>query len=617
MKFKVFSDIEGRKLSSYICTNCDNDMDNQKTCTCLTDNDEKIIICGDIIDSVTSGAEINDDQIQLRNNRKYNLQNLIEIHNNDNIELIIGNRDLNKVKLCVLGKLKQTSTLTIAFNEGSILFKSYSQLCIEIKDDMWEENLNDWPLFWITKDTDTDTIKNSSYYMHSSNNQIFLNRYNDIFKDSMSANELINTIPLELNIDTTDQDYKAFIVFVVFNSILFPVDNTFKYSNIDNKSAISALNFRGLLYNILIKQGKTFLYKFVKANSTEYFFSHGGITENFMKDPNILIKYYNSLLTKKRGILTRYQFIGDSETNTNIASHHNNIFNKIIKNVFVNSSSSLIIKQISKISIQFLLLMSAGYDCAVGKHNSRFDTFFKCDDNLLHTKLMPILSGILGMQNDNVSFSNSNSTSDTTFNIFGHTPIGVSPIMKVLNNQMTHSSSSGSEKNIILMNLDNSNTFLNMNLNISSKSYLEINDDIVTIKSTIVMNLNNLDLILFDDHTYDSIKDTVFNKRLQFYISKSLFPTNLSLNSNLRIYFAEENINISQYIDYIRETFNLTNIFWHGFIDSLFINNVNINLSESKYGAFTVTTQEKGVPDSFKKKFYILNFNEIPLFLSK
>jgi hypothetical protein len=253
--------------------------------------------------------------------------------------------------------------------------------------------------------------------------------------------------------------------------------------------------------------------------------------------------------------------------------------------------------------------------------HKRAKKFFKCDDDeLLHTKLMPILSGMLDMQNKNIAFQNSRSTATNTFNIFGHTPIGFSPVIKVLKPD-TMDYMDSSDKNIILMNLDNSNTFHNMNLNLLSKSHLEITNDNVQIKSTIIMNLQNLNLQSIKNLKYSTLPEK-FDNKCNLYISNDFEKYVTQLSSHLRIVFNNNDVNVPENLNFIREYFSHTNVFYHGIIDLLELRTENNNIiiynynNNSNYFAFTVNTREKetGKFESYKKYFYILSIKETIFF---
>jgi hypothetical protein len=70
------------------------------------DSGDSLIICGDILDStfVSKSKDdiLNDD---ILNAKSFNLSNIKNILLHDNINLVFGNRDLNKIKCKYLCKL--------------------------------------------------------------------------------------------------------------------------------------------------------------------------------------------------------------------------------------------------------------------------------------------------------------------------------------------------------------------------------------------------------------------------------------------------------------------------------------------------------------------------------
>jgi hypothetical protein len=240
----IVSDLKGADLVNRFCqcTSVKKSI-TCKECKCIIGVKDKIIICGKVTDSTTSQPEHSKTYM----NRSKNLSNLIEINNNENISLVVGNRDLNKIKLLLLGKLNNQygDKMIAKFNDGSIdiTYESYLQLLNktksaqkggkftfvkdspEIKSD-WKEDVKDWPIFWENVDytkwedlptRDDDTFKDTTGF--------FFNRYYDVFVASMGSPYMLFTIPNELSIDINIgqmemYDYYAFIVFVIYNSLL-------------------------------------------------------------------------------------------------------------------------------------------------------------------------------------------------------------------------------------------------------------------------------------------------------------------------------------------------------------------------------------------------------------
>ena len=180
------------------------------------DDIDELIVCGDILDSTGP----------LHNS--FNIRNLIEILNNEKTTLILGNRDINKIKCIKLLKLKNTTPLNTpsdrtlyakndrlikSFNNGTIEFSEYSNIVqlLEYNYAEWKENILNWPQFWINKESNLNPLR----YIHG---ELF-KRFTDVFIDSLGASSLKDTIIEELNIKKSlDNNYRAFIVFCVYNS---------------------------------------------------------------------------------------------------------------------------------------------------------------------------------------------------------------------------------------------------------------------------------------------------------------------------------------------------------------------------------------------------------------
>ena len=136
-----------------------------------------------------------------------------------------------------------------------------------------------------------------------------------------------------------------------------------------------------------------------------------------------------------------------------------------------------------------------------------------------------------------------------------------------------------------------------MNLNLLSKSHLEITNDIVQIKSTIIMNLQNLNLQSIEKLKYSALNE--FYKKCNLYISNDFKTHVTQLYSHLRIVFNNNNVNVPENLNLIRGYFSHRNVFYHGIIDLLELrmenNNTiiyNYNPNHTKYVAFTVNTTE-------------------------
>jgi hypothetical protein len=318
----IISDYEGEEINSK-----------------LYNNNNKLLICGDILDS-TVGGGFQQNFIRAEgkiNNipKIYNLRNISAIVTNPNIHLIFGNRDINKFKCKFLTKMKTTQHLDVCdkFNKGMIdlSMDTYTEILkhgIQWKADtkhwypFWNPKINEHMTYWSTPETNVV----SKY-----DNKIFLTRFYRIFgidgsQGTMSATNLLYTIPLELGITIDENlinkkeylDYLAFIVLAVFRVMTIynekPVDgNIIKdISKIQTITPLKDTILNGLLSKLYSGLPNTSYVSYFNddKNKKLYIFSHGGITSNIIQEfkvfnmLNPLIKHLNNnkkLLTNMNG----------------------------------------------------------------------------------------------------------------------------------------------------------------------------------------------------------------------------------------------------------------------------------------------------------------------------
>ena len=314
----IISDYEGEEINSK-----------------LYNNNNKLLICGDILDS-TVGKGFEDYFIKTKGEingiqKIYNLRNILTIVNNKNIHLIFGNRDVNKFKCKFLTKMNYIKDLDIfyKFNKGDI--NLHHNTYIKILDyivetkrkntqwtpwvadtkhwyPFWNNNINKYIDYWRKSESDID-------------NYIFLIRFYRIFgldgsEGTMSAGNLLYTIPLELGItlDTaqiTDKkylDYLAFIVLAVFRTLTIynkkPLDDNKLDKTINNIGTNLLLKdtiLNGLLSKFYSGLINTSFVSYLNdtENNVLYIFSHGGITSKLITEfkvfnvLNPLIKHLN------------------------------------------------------------------------------------------------------------------------------------------------------------------------------------------------------------------------------------------------------------------------------------------------------------------------------------
>ena len=193
-KYNVFSDLEGFSIEKMI--------DKSKgACT-------KTIICGDIIDSGWIG-KFEGSNLELKS---YNLRNIHYCITNPNVEVMLGNRDLNKFRcyyLCQLGNTKSLETAPLEtapletklststdyitqFNEGNINldYDTYTKLTEQINtkwntDETYKRwngyNMKHWYSFWPADFTNHRYNKQETYNSTYANDTTFITTFNDIF----------------------------------------------------------------------------------------------------------------------------------------------------------------------------------------------------------------------------------------------------------------------------------------------------------------------------------------------------------------------------------------------------------------------------------------------------
>lgn len=222
---RVISDIEGGNLKDFVKKNNEIKYSGQ------------IIVTGDLIDSTVSSPPYANFK-----SLSFNIRNLIECTTNQKIRYVLGNRDLNKIKVFHLTTLKYNVNVNdvnvVEFNNGTInnlnLSKAYNNLKEKFfyNQITYNSTMDNWYTFWSGGLGSRDWSLSISY----NTNFPFLQRFNNIFgtdntTGTMSADKLLHTIPHELfpkifKIPTNiteiniDDDYKAFIVLYVFRIML-------------------------------------------------------------------------------------------------------------------------------------------------------------------------------------------------------------------------------------------------------------------------------------------------------------------------------------------------------------------------------------------------------------
>lgn len=172
----------------------------------------KVIVCGDLIDSTHSSLPV-----APLNTLSFNIRNLIKCVTDRNILYVLGNRDLNKIKVYHLTTLKhqkyiqasnpQINKYFVGFNLGTLrseeLQNAYEYLKGQFnsKNITYQCTMDHWYTFWSGV---LGSGRNWAIPVNYNENPFFT-RFNDIFgRDNaigtMSADNLLKTIPIELGI---------------------------------------------------------------------------------------------------------------------------------------------------------------------------------------------------------------------------------------------------------------------------------------------------------------------------------------------------------------------------------------------------------------------------------
>jgi hypothetical protein len=483
----VVSDLEGLSLDKIIAANNNS-------------SENKYIICGDVIDSTMINKTPD-----LTDAKSFNIQNILTIATNNKISLALGNRDLNKIKLILLGQLKTVGGNSThdnyidQFNKGTLDFNEYDNFSGLLYPISWDIDIEEFPLFW-SKILNYTEIEEKNKLFASTRINFFYNRFIDVFQISMGAGHLLDTILVELHRgkileNTIVNDKKAFIVFLVFNRML----NTKTTTNILGGAITSSLNTSLVtsldsLNGILIKlyQKSSICFSEVIGEKL-YIFSHGGIQLEMLDGinynfQNILLNVgfshsdLTELLPEETDIISYYQ-----RQVQKINKYYELAITKLLallknysadkKNIkkLIDSADKKNIKKL----IDFLLTLCAPVKCteittganSVCQNNTSMDT----------EKISPIIPGL---QNMRKSYRNATKSSTKVVHnyitlVFGHHPFGYGGFADIFGK-------------IIFVGLDTSNSFNSTNksteLTTNPQLIIPHNGTIPSIKSTVVFS---------------------------------------------------------------------------------------------------------------------------------
>ena len=299
----------------------------------ILNQQDGVLVCGDMLDSTGRGIDITSGIVGKRD-KKYNIRNIVNVVNNpNNIKLILGNRDVNKTKCKVLTMMKSGNILADNFNNGNINLSTTTYNTYKGQQQIsWHADTKHWKPFW-NETTRTQDNENYTYWNTPENqitnnrnkektaygDNIFLKRFNRIFGadtaiGTMSADNLLYTIPMELGISSIDLDYLAFVVLavfrVMFNETTSTTSTTIQQSQsnfINLTDTIIPLNqtfLNGLLTRFYMAQNVLFVGYSIHNPRKLYIFSHGGVTNQLVTNPNLNITNLRKHIHSKNQILT-------------------------------------------------------------------------------------------------------------------------------------------------------------------------------------------------------------------------------------------------------------------------------------------------------------------------
>ena len=183
----ILSDLEGSSVETTIKKICKNEP-----------SIEKIFITGDIIDStmLTFDLEI------LKDHKSNNLENINYCVFNNNLSLLLGNRDLNKIKLINALKIELPDDSS-TFTDQQQKFKDFNDGNVDMDRDIyykyfagqipWKYPLSDFLPIW-----HEGSMKQYEDYTDFNVESSFITRFKYIFIITMSADNLLYSIPYEI-----------------------------------------------------------------------------------------------------------------------------------------------------------------------------------------------------------------------------------------------------------------------------------------------------------------------------------------------------------------------------------------------------------------------------------
>ena len=591
---------------------------------------ENIIITGDIIDSTMTTFNID----VLQKYKSNNLENINYCVFTDNLTLLLGNRDLCKIKLINALKIKlPTDKTTDQYKQ----FNDFNNGCVDMNETNYTTYFNtliDWqyPLSDFLPIWNKIGMEQYKDYMEYNLTSTFITRFKYIFMITMNAGNLLYSIPYEINTsnitsplinmteitttlkteiteqkiqgkdisiiniikNTNNFNHHAFIVCAVFISLLYPVEdvneNFSKYitTNLNDSKKFKQINFTisnnsnfctSLLYILYMKESTKMIYLYDK----KYLLSHGGITKYCI---NLFKNYYNINIFLQ-DITNHYNKEFEDNLTKSLIKITNNNFNLTYKDftnasILCNSEFKRWIYNSYNIDTSAEYLKYLSYFTTESANASVTDT----DELSIKGKqyCSPIGPGFVSLSDANIQYL---SKDTPIIQIFGHKPFGFANSFYKIN-----------EKNMLVC-LDVSNSFSTTTLNndYNSYNYIYIKNDTLTSKSKVCLNISNLDITPYTNIScVPTIKSKLYHNTN--YTEVSVDPITLDISNDVNI-----TDDIIQYTNYT-DAFSILNTNFNKCYNNKLIYNGYLHKDNKPFFVFTV------VKDFFKD-FYILLFDDI------
>ena len=592
----------------------------------------KIFITGDIIDSTMTNFDIN----VLKKNKSNNLDNISYCLFTNNLTLILGNRDLNKIKLINALKINvnapglttdQISQFT-NFNNGNIIMTRNIYIQYFAGNIPWQYSLMDFFPIWnagaikkykgdLIKESIKnipEDVKNVEYFDKNSD---FISRFKYIFVYTMAAGNLLYSIPYEINdkleqmennvplidmesietylgkniIDETinknkEFNHHAFIVCAIFISLLYQPG---VYDTADKRYILFSNNSnfcKSMLYKLYIKNSTSMIYLY----DEKYLLSHGGITKyclNIFKNKKNIEDFCSNMRENYGNSDIEIKPSTGSTAQANINLTHadlkaaidicNSTFKLWIQNSYVSDVNTSLpcLKYISYMTTESnnpQVIEANPYNLTGRQYYS------------------PIGPGFISLTNSDIRYI---STTVPIVQIFGHKPFG-----------FANSFYSIDEKNMLIC-LDVSNSFSTtpLNNNYISYNYIYIKNNILTSTSLVSLKKSGLIMKIYDKFSCDPIKDSILHYSSNYEYSTTGEVITLDISNKITV---DQNITYTRY----GKVFNILNtlfkkcpnegkLIYNGFIQ---------DDKDTPFFVFAVI-------NGFYKDFYILSLDDIlPLY---